>query len=162
MSKILSYAYTTEALLAGVKFRTRRRWSRRYALSFHGAEVEQAWNRSPRVGGFYLGDVQLTADPFEQRTGQMTEEDYSIEGLAWMEDHGLMVPVSTPGGPPAPMQPREFFEKWREENETLWVVDFVPVKLMSMEEFRARLSDGPGNHTLQTYARGAGVETGAK
>ena len=49
--KIISFAWTTPALLAGRKTVTRRDWSDRYALLFHADDFVAGYNRSPRHGG---------------------------------------------------------------------------------------------------------------
>ena len=89
--KIISFAWTTPALLAGRKTCTRRNWTTNYALKFKAGEIEQAYNRNPRIGGKRVGLVRLTEDPYPELTGEAPDSDFEAEGLAWMEDNGLFI-----------------------------------------------------------------------
>jgi len=111
----ISYAWTTEAVKAQAKTCTRRNWTQEYALRFHEGKKVLALNRNYRYGGTPFGMVQLTTDPYRQRTGDMTEQDYADEGLLWMESQGLLIRKITP---------RQFFDNWKEENLMLYVVRF--------------------------------------
>ena len=53
--KIISFAWTTEALLAGIKTCTRRDWNDDYARRFKNGEFCQAFDRNPRAGGKRVG-----------------------------------------------------------------------------------------------------------
>lgn len=121
---IISYAYTTEALLAGRKTCTRRDWKDDYARRFREGQVHQAWDRSPRVRGKQVGNVLLTITPY--KSDEYPEEDYEAEGLKYMEEKGMMVPL-----PSGPVHPREFWEEWIRRRPLLWVVRF---KLLSTED----------------------------
>ncbi len=121
---IVSFAWTTDALLAGQKKRTRRSWNDDYAMKFRVAGRADAYNQLPRVGGHKVGDLN-NLSLFKQRTSLMTEEDYELEGLKYMEANGLFIPVRTAEGKRVPaMHPRRFFEEWRLVNELVWVLDF--------------------------------------
>ncbi|MBW2053822.1 MAG: ASCH domain-containing protein [Deltaproteobacteria bacterium] len=48
--KIVSFAWTTEALLAGRKTVTRRCWNERYAGRFKSGDLVQAYDRNPSGG----------------------------------------------------------------------------------------------------------------
>ena len=122
--KIISFAWTTPALLAGRKTCTRRNWNNNYARSFKLGEQEQAYDKSPRIGGQQVGIVRLVVEPIY--TMDMPEEDYEAEGLAWMEEQGLMVPVTDiHSQKKLPYHPRRFWEDWKANiTEPLWVVRF--------------------------------------
>lgn len=122
---IISFAWTTDAVLAGRKKRTRRFWSRDYALRFKPNSLHQGYNKLPRVGGHQIGIVTITQIPHTQLTALMTEEDYELEGLKYMEEVGLYIPVRTIDGKKVPpMHPRRFFEAWKETNDNPFVIDF--------------------------------------
>lgn len=59
--KIISFAKTTAALLAGHKSVTRRYWNPRHALSFKPGEIVQAWDKSPRFGGKMVAEIKIVA-----------------------------------------------------------------------------------------------------
>jgi len=122
---IISFAWTTEAVLGGRKKRTRRFWSRDYAMRFKPDSQHQGYNRLPRVGGHQIGVVTIIQLPYAQLASLMTEEDYELEGLKYMEETGLYIPVRTIDGKKIPpMHPRRFFEAWKETNDNPFVIDF--------------------------------------
>lgn len=123
---IIAYTWTTVALLSGVKRRTRRTWDDEYAARFRSGYRMEAWDRSPKYGGLFLGNILLTEKPYRQNTGEMTEHDYELEGLAWMEQQGLLI---------RKQNPRVFFDNWRRENESVYVVDFQPLSLISLDRY---------------------------
>ena len=130
---IVSFAWTTEALLAGRKKRTRRYWSADYAKRFKEGSQHQAYNRLARVGGHQVGTIILAQAPYIQPTNLMSEEDYELEGLKYMEEKGLYIPVRTIDGKRVPpMHPRRFFEVWREKNANPFVIDFDFHPLLSL------------------------------
>jgi hypothetical protein len=116
---LISFAWTTAALLAGAKCRTRRGWNDAYARKFIAAywngDSVAAWDRLPQAHGRKIAEIILTREPFKQRTSQMTEQDYIAEGLAWMESKHLLIKG---------MLPRQFFEAWKALDDLLWVIDF--------------------------------------
>jgi hypothetical protein len=113
--KSISYAWTTGAVKARKKICTRRKWSADYAARFHAGEKVLALNRNYRIGGSPFGMVQLTADPKQERTGTMTEQDFIDEGLAWMEAQGIMIQGKTP---------RQFFDDWKALDEAVYKIEF--------------------------------------
>ncbi len=119
--KIISFAWTTDALLAGAKTMTRRNWSDSFARSFKAGEVVAAYDRSPRIHGKQVATIRLTAAPYRQRTSRMKDDDFQAEGLGWMcLNHRLI----------QGKDPESFFSDWLEADETVWV---VPFELVSLE-----------------------------
>ena len=85
---ILSFAWTTAALLSGRKSCTRRRWSSRHYGAWRQAWYEgrlehQAWDKSPRAGGKRVGTIQLTCESYKERLADMPEGDVLAEGGLW-------------------------------------------------------------------------------
>lgn len=85
---IISFAWTTEALLSGKKTCTRRRWSERYFQQWvrawrQGRLVHDAYDRLPRAGGGKVGEIRLTCEPYRERLRDMSEEDLEAEGGLW-------------------------------------------------------------------------------
>lgn len=118
--KIISYAWTTPALLALRKRKTRRSWADKYAQSFHDGDLVQAYDRSPRVGGKRVAIVRLLLDPYPQRTGKMTFVDFEDEGFKYLEEQGIRIQNMTP---------MDFFLWWRKQDELVWVIEFEVVSL---------------------------------
>ena len=120
--KIISFAWTTEALLAGAKSCTRREWTSAYARMFRAGELLAAYDRLPRVHGKQVGVIRLTADP--EWSNEYPESDYGAEGLAWMERQGQLIQG---------MQPRQWWREWVEEKQWYWIVRFTlePVEAVS-------------------------------
>ena len=119
--QIISFAWTTPALLAQAKDRTRRGWTADYARRFHVCMNCQGFDKGARNGGRGVAIVQLTQDPYLERTGKMTEEDYAGEGFLWMEQNHYTM---------RGQHPREYFEKWKATNEMLYVVHFQILRVI--------------------------------
>jgi len=78
--KIISFAWTTEALLQGKKTQTRRFWKDSYAKQFKKGEMVQAYDKNPRAGGKIVAFIRLTKDPYQQHLSDMTVENFEAEG----------------------------------------------------------------------------------
>ena len=115
---IISFAWTTPALMAGRKHKTRRSWPESYAKKFHAGQIVDGYDRSPRYGGKLARKIRLLKDPYQQPTEQMTEQDFEDEGFKWMEEQKMLMRGRSP---------REFFEEWKEAGELVWVVEFDPL-----------------------------------
>ena len=112
---IISYAWTTDALLAGRKSVTRRNWNPGYAAKFREGTVHDAFDHLPRAHGKKIGDVQIARVPYPERASDIPDADFEGEGLKYMEEKGLLIRGITP---------RAWFERWRASDETLFVVRF--------------------------------------
>lgn len=116
---ILSFAYTTPALLAGAKTVTRRDWKPQHAARFHLDDLVDAYDRSPRNGGRKVGVVRVLW-PVLAPIASMPDSDYEAEGFAWLHEHGHTPPRSSPF--------RDFsrasFDAWRCSGQVLYVVRF--------------------------------------
>lgn len=110
---IISFAWTTRALLAGEKTVTRRRWTPSHARKFRAGQLVDAWDKLPRVrGSKKVATIRLTRDPFLERTSKMTVASYHREGLPWLHEHGVDIPEAL------------WFEHWRNADEEVYVVEF--------------------------------------
>ena len=125
--KIISFAFTTPAFLAGKKVVTRREWDGRYAASFRKGEVCSAYDKSPRFGGVKVGEIKLTRAPYKERLAEMPDSDYAAEGFFFLH-HGPKRHT-----PPRSSGFRDFsfeaFCAWRETGGVVWVVRFRVVSL---------------------------------
>lgn len=126
MARIIAFAETTPALLAGAKTVTRREWNDRYGQSFKAGEVLQAWDRSPRTGkGKRVAMIRLTEAPTKVRANSVMPSDWRGEGFEYMEQHGLTLF----GGKP----PGEVYNAWASapDEHELWVVRFEVIEAAS-------------------------------
>jgi len=121
VSKIISFVWTTPALLAGRKTCTRRFWNPAYAARFEAEERVQAWNRSPRTGqGRQVAWIRLTAKPYWEALSKMPDSDYEAEGFAFFAEHPERL---TPAYGPM-WTSWASFDAWRASGEYMWVVRF--------------------------------------
>lgn len=118
--KLISFAYTTDVFNApdGNKTVTRRYWKESHAQKFKEGDIVQAFDKIPKYGGERVGCIRILRRPYRQKTSMMTEADYIREGFAWMEVKGKKIQGK---------HPREFFDEWRQKNDTVWVVEFEKI-----------------------------------
>jgi len=109
MSKIISFAWTTQALFEGKKTVTRRDWNDRYAVSFRKGDYVQAYDKNPRAGGRKMGIIRLTADPYKQWLHDVTDADEVKEGALW--GSGLA------------------YQEAMGKDRQVWVIEFEVVKM---------------------------------
>lgn len=117
---IISFAWTTPALLAGAKTVTRRNWKSAHAAKFKAGDLVDAWDRSPRFGGRKVADIRLTRDPYLESTADAPDSDYAAEGFDYLERH-----QQTLDGAPASAVWRD----WKEDPRHLYVVRFEPAEV---------------------------------
>jgi len=118
--RIISFAYTTPALLAGRKTVTRREWDADYACLFHAGDQVAAWDKSPRYGGKQVGVIQLLQDPYPEDLADMTESDYEAEGFAYLAEQRIRPPQWCGFQDFSPSS----FERWRQSGGSVIVVRF--------------------------------------
>lgn len=122
--KIISFAWTTLALLAGRKTCTCRNWNAEYAKRFKVGDLVQAYDKNPRNGGKCVAVIELT-EVYERPMNWAPPSDYEAEGLQWMEEQNMMVPVTdVKSKVKLPMHPLRFWEAWTEQDYKMWVVRF--------------------------------------
>src|SRR3990167_3098984 len=104
--RIISFAETTPALLAGRKTCTRRAWKSSYARQFHFGARVLAYDKSPRAGGKPVAIIELSAWPVlsDKLRLPLPLTDWEAEGFAYMEEHGLALF----GG----ATPRQVWDSW--------------------------------------------------
>lgn len=102
---MISFAYTCDALRAGVKTVTRRQWQRSHFDKWETAWyqkrlVHKAYDRNPRNGGKHIGFLHLTHRPVMSTYGDMAAEDLAAEGGLWESVEDFMTAVgATPTTP---------------------------------------------------------------
>lgn len=84
---IISFAWTSGALLAGKKTATRREWDDQYAQlfvnTFYYNATIQAYDKNPRNGGKRIALIRLTKMPQKEPLSAMTMKDIEEEGGLW-------------------------------------------------------------------------------
>src|SRR4030095_966481 len=125
--KIISFAYTTPALLAGHKTVTRRYWNPRHAASFSPGEIVQAWDKSPRFGGKKVAEIRITAI-YQENMIDAPDEDYKKEGFEYMCAEGICLKHRGKEYLPT----KAYWRGWKtckEEFQSVWVVRFELIKI---------------------------------
>lgn len=82
---ILSFALTTEELLAGKKSVTRRDWKDSHMANWQRwydarRRVHSAYDQLPIAGGQKIAEIRLTVRPYWERLENMPESDLEAEG----------------------------------------------------------------------------------
>lgn len=116
---IISFAWTTKALLAGRKSRTRREWTANYAKRFKVGDLVQVYDKQPRFGGKRVAIIRITGKKYEP-VSMMPDSDYEKEGFKFMAENGLKI---------WDKHPKKAFREWREENGCHYIIDFELVKI---------------------------------
>jgi len=119
---MISFAWTTPALLADRKRVTRRDWSPEYAKRFREGDLVAACDRQPRFRGKQVATIRLTCNPYRQSTLLAPESDYYYEGFAYLEQLGAKV-----NG----LAPAELWRQWKEHPIELYVVRFELVEVIN-------------------------------
>ena len=91
---IISFGWTTPAIIAHRKRCTRRRWTEKHAAQFHKGDLVQAYNKGARNGGKCVEIIRLTADPYKEETLDL--DDYEAEGFDYLTDQGIMIEGQLP------------------------------------------------------------------
>ena len=122
---IISFSWTTPALLAGRKTVTRRDWIESHARKFKAGYLVAGYDLSPRIHGKKVAIIRLTADPYRENTADIPDSDYEAEGFKYLEENypGLGRRASN-----------LFWHVWKETPITLWVVRFEVVKTVFTTE----------------------------
>lgn len=131
---ILSFAWTTPAVVVRVKTQTRRDWTPRtfsmYKRAMSEGRLVDAYDRSPRFGGKPFGQIRIT--------GLVESEDSrTIPDNSWFKEgfHVLAMLGAKIGG----SSPEDVWRFWKERNEQEQnVVDF---ELVSLNEYGEALRE---------------------
>ncbi len=118
--KEIAFNWTVTAFLAGAKTVTRRDWKDSYAQTFKKGELVAAFNKQRRFGGKQIGIIKLTKTPYKENTRDIPEEDWIKEGMHVLQGEKKLIDG---------LIPAEFWMRWKEEPEDLWVVRFRIVEL---------------------------------
>jgi len=104
---IISFAWTTQALLKKKKTVTRRFWKDSYAKKFKKGDIVDAYSKDPRAKGKKIAEIRITKDPYEERVEDISDEHFEREGgtLFWKTK-------------------KEFIDIMKSCRDTCWVIEF--------------------------------------
>ena len=119
---IISFAYTTPALLEGQKTVTRRDWKDEHAAKFRPGVLVDAYDRTPRRRGRKVATIRILSVTREPDAA-MPDSDYEAEGFAYLHQLGI-------GAAAGHDTSRDGFAAWRESGESSWVVRFELVEVL--------------------------------
>lgn len=132
--KIISFAWTTPALLAGAKTVTRRHWKPGYAARFKAGDFILAYDKSPRAHGRPVAIIRLIQAPHYESLAKMPDADFQAEGFGYLAMHGWRKVGSMRD---SLVDMKEHFEQSHREGYSMWVVRF---------DLIARLDHLPKDH----------------
>lgn len=124
---IVSFGWTTPALLAGAKTVTRRDWKPQHAARFKPGMLVDAWNTSPRnVRGNprKVATIRIVGTPYIENTAEILQTDYEAEGFEYLTQRGLLIDGLTP--------------------DTLWELWHLPAAAHDLYVVRFELVTTPG------------------
>ena len=128
----ISFGWTSPAIAAREKTKTRRNWKRPYAESFKKGELVGGLDRLRFVKGpreaKRFSIIRLLNRPYLQNTMRMKPEDYFAEGFHFLHANLDLVPPSGRRCSLYPFSPREF-EAWRKTRQDLYVVELEVVSV---------------------------------
>jgi hypothetical protein len=84
MPRIISFSFTTPALVNGFKDVTRRIWKDHYAAKFAAGDEVLAYDKTPRAHGKAVARLRLTHDPVKEDWADAPDRDWLGEGFAFM------------------------------------------------------------------------------
>jgi hypothetical protein len=132
MPNVISFAWTTPALLAGAKTVTRRDWHDGYARQFRDGTLIDAFDRTRRNNGKKIATIRLVGDVAFEANAVMSDADYWGEGYAWLQAHPERQPKQILGDYVHPDTfTRAGFNRWRQNGGAMWVVRFELVSVES-------------------------------
>ncbi|MCE9500836.1 MAG: hypothetical protein K8R21_10105 [Leptospira sp.] len=120
--KIISFGYTADPYIAGVKSVTRRNWLDKYALQFDPPEIFSGYDKSPRFGGKKAKESRLISLT-KEHISTMPDSDYEAEGFKWLDEHPQFIHKIYKDF----SSMHQFFLAWRKLDKFYWVVRFEDV-----------------------------------
>lgn len=140
----ISFGWTADKLLMGIKTVTRRTWTDRYAQMFINAykkgKLIQAFDKDRRYGGKLIGYLNLTCEPYKESLFGMPDKDIKLEGFPEMNWRQFT---------------DNFFydlvRDWDQNMSVVWVIrfEFIPLSsYLELQEQRAILNN---NYQLPAY-----------
>lgn len=147
--RIISFAMTTEAYLAGRKDVTRRQWSDAHAAHWlkdlaaaqergEPGLLSQGWSASPHRKGLRIG-TQVVTSIKKERTCEIPQRDWQGEGFAYMAEHGLNVGKN--------LSCEQLWKLWRHDRELeRWTIRFTDVQIVPPSKLCMLTEEGTPLH----------------
>jgi len=129
--RIISFAWTSAALVMGRKTVTRRDWKPEYGARFKLREVVKAYDRQPRYQGKHIANILLVQKPVQEPGTAMPDSDFEGEGFAFYETFPQCMPKTKREQYGDGLWLKESFEDWQAQSDLDWVVRFELLKLTS-------------------------------
>lgn len=98
--RIISFAWTVDALLNKKKTVSRRFWNDNYARWFKKGDLVQAYSKDARADGKPVAIIRLTHDPYKELLSKMTDEEEKAEGGLWGSADEFIRAMGGPGKEP--------------------------------------------------------------
>lgn len=130
MPRIISFGWTTPALVAGAKTCTRRDWKARYAESFRPGEIVTAYSKNPRAHGHPVARIAIeSVSPQRVPMLDAPLSDYAREGFEWFDEHPAhrepaMRAIAQGFGLHAGTTMLDLWREWVLSGDSLYVVRF--------------------------------------
>jgi len=118
---IISFGWTSWALVAYRKRTTWRDWTAEHAAKFQAGHVADAWNKNPRAGGRRIGQIFIIGIE-RANTRDMTPNDYVDEGFAFLDMYPQLIPAKSPIDDFTTCA--HYLHWWRGQGEDLYKVRF--------------------------------------
>lgn len=131
MPRIISFAWTTPALVAGQKTVTRREWDDDYAKRWKPGEIALAYNRSPRAHGEAVARLKIISVTHEDDF-LAPSSDYEAEGFAWLKEHPEALPKTDRSMYRFNVE-RSQFNRWRDAGGKSWVIRFEVLEIFAKD-----------------------------
>jgi hypothetical protein len=114
---LISFAWTSAALLAGAKTVTRRdEWTAAHAEHFRPEQLVDAWDRLPRVkGAKKIAVIRVRRAPYRERSDAIAPDQWHAEGFAWMQAYGSSDDV---------VRASRIWLGWKQHPVELYVLEF--------------------------------------
>lgn len=141
---IITFAWTTPALLAGAKTVTRRLWTDDYARKFHVGDMVQAYDRNPRQYGQCVAVLQIESVTYEA-DADAPDSDYEAEGFAWLAEHPEEYPKSRAAELRVTVT-RHAYNVWRQAGGSQWVIRFKVIS--RVRGYQAASRSNPAQEAL--------------
>lgn len=127
---LISFAWTTPALLAGRKTCTRRTWAASHAAKFKIGTIVSAYDRLPRIGGRKVATIRITTDPILERLASAPLSDFDAEGFRYFSEHPERAPQNPAAAWIRDITSEDAFRRYCRLNDALfWTVRFELVEV---------------------------------
>lgn len=134
---VISFAWTTPALVSGNKTCTRREWADEHAALFRAGDPVAAYDRGARNGGRQVATITLAEDPYLESSADVPPQDWVNEGFDYLRLQQYA--RGRRGEPVDEPDPAAIWADWRARPRSLRVVRFLPVGPADLTEYGAQV-----------------------